>query len=74
MSRKHWRERVTYTNDRHLLGEDEQGDLFAPSRTIPGWWDRRFSWKKPTLWRYGLRSRLTRTLVYLSWDPEATDG
>ena len=43
--REHWRRRATYDTASHdLLGEDERGDLWVPSRTRPDWWHRRFCW------------------------------
>lgn len=53
-----WRMRVEMdSTDPKLLGEDENGDLWVPSRSRHAWWDRRFSAWRPTHWRYWLRSR-----------------
>lgn len=50
---------------RGLLGEDEDGFIYVPSRTRDDWWDRRYDWRNPTHWRYYLRSRLTHRIVML---------
>ena len=63
---EHWRTRVEMdmTDDR-LLGEDENGDLWVPSKRLDQWWDRRFSPWKPSHWRYWLRSRLHLRLAMI---------
>lgn len=50
---------------RGLLGEDEDGFIYVPSRTRQEWWDRRYNWRNPTHWPYYLRSRLTHRVVML---------
>lgn len=65
---KNWRESVELVAGekyRNYLGEDEDGNLLAPSRKIPDWWDRRFNPKNPLHWPYWLRSRITKQLVML---------
>jgi hypothetical protein len=73
MTRTHWMERVEMIDAdhaRHYLGEDDRGELWAPSRTQAGWWDRRFCWWKPTHWPYYLRSRIERQVAFIEWMPE----
>jgi hypothetical protein len=48
-----------------LLGEDDYGDLYVPSRTREGWWDRRFNPRNPLHWPFWLRSRLQRNVVMI---------
>lgn len=50
---------------RLLLGECDDGLLYAPSRSDRDRWTRPFTWRRPTLWRFWLASRLTRRLVWL---------
>lgn len=64
-ARTHWRQRATYTYDPHLLGEDENGDLWVPARGRPGWWDRRFSPWRPTHWPTWLRSRWRKAISFI---------
>lgn len=67
MRRVHWTEtaeRVTGTGLR-LVGEDDNGELYVPSRTREDWWDRRLSLCKPSHWPFYLRSRIARQLVWL---------
>jgi hypothetical protein len=64
-----WRQRADLAmSDALLLGEDEFGDLWVPSRQRPGWWDRRFSAWRPTHWRYWLRSRRLCRLAVIELD------
>lgn len=51
--------------DKRLLGECERGELWVPSKSREGWWDRRLNLRNPTHWRYWLRSRLTRAVVMI---------
>jgi hypothetical protein len=53
----------------NLLGENQNGDLFVPSRTQPDWWDREFNPRNPLHWPYYLRSRVRRSVVMIetSW-------
>jgi hypothetical protein len=65
-----WRQRVEYASAGsgdtwRILGEDDHGDLWAPSRARRGWWDRRFNPRNPLHWRYWLHSRLTRRIAWL---------
>lgn len=62
----HWLESADYVTDgdMRILGEDDYGDLFAPSRSGFGW-DRPFNPANPTHWPYYLRSRLTRRVAFL---------
>jgi hypothetical protein len=65
--RSHWMEtvdRVT-AGDPRILGEDEDGIWYVPSRTRAEWWDRRFTPVNPTHWPYYLRSRITRRVAWL---------
>lgn len=65
--RPSWREtaldRPTGRLTRHLLAEDDWGDLLVPSRTRSDWWDRRYNPKNPMHWRFWLLSRLSRKIV-----------
>lgn len=64
--RMHWREIAELdTTDPKLLGEDDCGDLWVPSRRRPAVWDRRFSPWRPTHWRYWVRSRRLRRIACL---------
>ncbi len=65
--RTHWRETAEYVSsgDARILGEDDGGDLFVPSKTRPEFWDRRFRATNPTHWGYYLRSRLTKRVAFL---------
>ncbi len=70
MSKDHWTalaERVT-TGDHRILGEDEDGNLYVPSLTRVGWWDRRFNPGNPSHWRYWLRSRITGRVAWIEAD------
>lgn len=63
---EHW----TATADRdvrdpRVLGEDELGDLWVPSRRVPGHWDRRFSGRRPSHWPAWMRSRLLKRLAHI---------
>lgn len=62
-----WMERAEYVadGDSRILGEDERGDLWVPSRTRAQWWDRRFNPRNPSHWRYWLRSRRTSRIAFL---------
>lgn len=64
---EHWTataERVS-DGDSRILGEDDNGDLWVPSRTRAEWWDRRFNAWNPTHWPYWLRSRVTKRVAFL---------
>lgn len=63
-----WREDVEYSNypNTNLLGEDDYGDLYVPSKTRKEYWDRLFNGWNPFHWRYYLWSRITNRIVYLS--------
>jgi hypothetical protein len=63
----HWRERaeLVFGGDPRILGEDDNGDLFVPSKTRADWWDRPFNPRNPTHWRYWLRSRRTLRIAAL---------
>ena len=69
----HWREtaKLVSDGDHRILGEDEHGDLFVPSRTRCDWWDRRFQPLNPLHWSYWLRSRRTRRIAFLDAATEA---
>jgi hypothetical protein len=76
MAREHWTattERVSGGNP-NILGEDERGDLWVPSLTRSGWWDRRFNPKNPLHWRYWLRSRLTNRIAFLELTSPTRDA
>lgn len=64
---EHWRASATGRGPRttRYLGEDENGDLFVPSRVRANWWDRRFSRWNPAHWTYWLRSRLMLNVVMI---------
>lgn len=72
---EHWTETAEMVSDGdpRILGQDDYGDLYAPSKTLDNWWDRPFNPWNPTHWRYYLRSRLTRRLAWLEPD-YATEG
>ena len=61
----HWIEMADRDGGPDVLGEDENGHLWVPSRIVAGWWDRRLSLRNPTHWRYYLRSRRRRTLAFI---------
>ena len=65
--REHWTARAEMVNDGdpRILGEDDNGDLYVPSLTREGWWDRPFNGRNPRHWPYWLRSRLTMRLAWL---------
>lgn len=48
-----------------ILGEDQHGDLYVPSKTRAEWWDRRFNPWNPMHWPYYLRSRITNHVAFL---------
>jgi hypothetical protein len=64
---EHWLEDADYVTDGdpRIIGQDDHGDLFVPSRTRPGYWDRRLNLWKPTHWPFYLRSRLTGRVAFL---------
>ena len=66
----HWMESAEYTTsgETRILGEDENGDLYVPSRTRAEFWDRRFNPLNPAHWPYYLRSRITRQVAFLERD------
>ena len=68
-----WRETADYVTDgdHQILGEDERGDLCVPSRTKAGHWDRRYDPRRPSHWRYWLRSRRTGRVAFLSRGSDA---
>lgn len=55
-----------YDNDPRLLAEDENGDLWVPSRSRSGWWDRRVDLRNPAHWPAYLRSRRRNSLVMIN--------
>lgn len=63
----HWRARAEHvtSGDPRILGEDDNGDLFVPSKTRADWWDRRFNPWNPTHWPYYIRSRVTLRMAFL---------
>ena len=63
----HWLENVDRVTggDPRILGEDENGELYVPSKTRPEFWDRRFAARNPTHWHYYLRSRITGRVAWL---------
>lgn len=65
----HWTEKAEYVSfgDARILGEDERGDWFVPSRNVSfdPMWDRAFRWWAPTHWRFWLRSRITGRVAFL---------
>jgi hypothetical protein len=64
---EHWLETADYVTDGdpRIIGQDDHGDLFVPSRRRPEFWDRRLNLWKPTHWPYYLRSRLTNRVAFL---------
>lgn len=63
---EHWRNAVEMdTGDPRLLGEDQWGDLWVPSRRRSLYWDRRFNPRNPLHWRAYLRSRRRHRLAFL---------
>ena len=48
-----------------LLAECGCGDVWMPSRTREGWWDRMWCWWKPTHWPAYVRSRRARAYVMI---------
>lgn len=62
-----WYMDVEYVSegDWRILGEDEHGSLYVPSRTRWLWLDRKFNKWNPFHWKYYLRSRLTRRIAFL---------
>lgn len=62
-----WREYAEYvtSGDARILGEDDGGGLYIPSRTVAGFWDRPFNRLNPLHWPYYLRSRLTGRIAFL---------
>lgn len=67
MTTTHWRETVEYVadGDARILGEDEDGILFVPSKSRAEWWDRKFNPWNPFHWSYYVRSRRTRRIAFL---------
>jgi hypothetical protein len=67
MSKRHWREDADLVTggDPRILGEDENGYLFVPSKTRREYWDRLFNPRNPTHWVYYLRSRLTNRIAMI---------
>jgi hypothetical protein len=65
-----WRDRTELVTDGdpRILGEDERGYLWVPSRTKPDYWDRPLSLLRPTHWPYWLRSRITRRIAHIETD------
>lgn len=71
MISEHWTataERVS-DGDPRILGEDERGELWVPSRahTSPQRWDRRLNLRNPLHWRFYLRSRRTNRIAFLEF-------
>jgi hypothetical protein len=60
---EHWTAKADRVFDPRLIAEDEQGELWLPSRSKPEWWDRRLNLRRPTHWPAYLRSRLTGQLT-----------
>lgn len=48
--------RSEFVNDATVLGEDDRGELWVPSRRRAEWWDRPFRRWKPTHWPAWWRS------------------
>ena len=66
MSGEHWTATAERTTDDwDVLGGDDRGDLWVPSCSVCGWWDRRFSPWRPTHWPAWLRSRRRRRLAFI---------
>lgn len=64
----HWRTTAEMdVSDPKLLGEDDRGDLWVPTRR--GWWGVRFNPHNPRHWRYWLRSRLKGRLAMIEIEP-----
>jgi hypothetical protein len=77
----HWTERADRVGDNlyqcghpifGLVAENENGTLLVPAWRNPhhdnypgGWWNRRLNLRRPTHWLPYLRSRLTRSLVWV---------
>lgn len=63
----HWMESADYVSsgDTRIIGQDENGDLYVPSKTRPDYWDRRFNPLNPTHWSYYVRSRITKRVAFL---------
>jgi hypothetical protein len=55
-----------------LLAECECGDMWVPSRTHGGWWDRMWCWWKPTHWPAYIRSRRARAYVMIEHEGGAS--
>lgn len=69
--REHWLESAERVNGPglRLIGEDDLGYLYVPSRHREDWWDRRLNLRNPAHWPFYLRSRLTRQVVWLEVYP-----
>jgi hypothetical protein len=65
--RTHWLETAEYVSDgdTRILGEDDNGALYIPSKARSEFWDRRFNRFNPTHWPYYLRSRRTNRVAFL---------
>lgn len=74
MSKTHWTEAANRDGGPDVLGEDENGRLWVPSRTDVGLWDRPLDLRKPTHWRYYLRSRFRGTLAFVESLPQGAWG
>lgn len=48
-----------------LLGEDERGDLWAPSLRRRDWWSARFNPRNPLHWPFWLWSRTCRKIAMI---------
>ena len=66
-AREHWMARAEHVADGspRILGEDDNGDLYVPSRSRAEFWDRRFNPLNPTHWPYYLRSRIAGRVAFL---------
>jgi len=64
-----WLENVEWYNKieppRWLIGEDDNGDIYLPSKTREDWWDRPINFKYPSHWIYFLNSRIRNQCVFL---------
>lgn len=65
MGRDDWISRADRDGGPDVIGEDEDGVLWVPSRNRHGWWDRRLNLRRPTHWPAYLRSRLRCSLAWI---------
>jgi hypothetical protein len=65
MDRTYWTETADRDGGADVLGEDENGVLWVPSRRRDGWWDRRLDLRRPAHWPAYWRSRRRGSIAFI---------